>query len=154
MTLSDAPAAGLRDVAPFPAPAAQHPAADTALDNLRARFLRAGREDLDDRELLQLLLAGSHPAAEASQLATRLLDTLGSPARVLAARPDTLRAVAGLIGIGGHLTMPPLPHHRAYGSVPRRFDRIRPQGRAFGVGLRHRWFGPLVAADQGFAPLR
>ena len=32
-----------------------------------------------------------------------------------------------LIGIGGHLTMPPLPHHRAYGSVPRRFDRIRPQ---------------------------
>ena len=31
------------------------------------------------------------------------------------------------IGIGGHLTMPPLPHHRAYGSVPRRFDRIRPQ---------------------------
>ena len=35
-------------------------------------------------------------------------------------------ALAG-IGIGGHLTMPPLPHHRAYGSVPRRFDRIRPQ---------------------------
>ena len=32
-----------------------------------------------------------------------------------------------LIGIGGHLTMPPLPHHRAYGSVPRRFDRIRPR---------------------------
>ena len=32
-----------------------------------------------------------------------------------------------LIGIGGHLTMPPLPHHQAYGSVPRRFDRIRPQ---------------------------
>ena len=25
------------------------------------------------------------------------------------------------IGIGGHLTAPPLPHHRAYGSVPRRF---------------------------------
>ncbi len=25
------------------------------------------------------------------------------------------------IGIGGHLAMPPLPHHRAYGSVPRRF---------------------------------
>ena len=34
---------------------------------------------------------------------------------------------AVMIGIGGHLTMPPLPHHRAYGSVPRRFDRIRPQ---------------------------
>jgi hypothetical protein len=28
------------------------------------------------------------------------------------------------IGIGGHLAMPPLPHHRAYGSVPRRFDGL------------------------------
>ena len=27
-----------------------------------------------------------------------------------------------LIGIGGHLTVPPLPHHRAYGSRTRRFD--------------------------------
>src|SRR5262245_13705187 len=30
-----------------------------------------------------------------------------------------------LIGIGGSLAAPPLPHHRAYGSVPRRFDRVR-----------------------------
>ena len=29
------------------------------------------------------------------------------------------------IGIGGHLGAPPLPHHRAYGSVPRRFDRVK-----------------------------
>jgi pyruvate/2-oxoglutarate dehydrogenase complex dihydrolipoamide dehydrogenase (E3) component len=29
------------------------------------------------------------------------------------------------IGIGGHLAMPPLPHHRASGSVPRRFDRVK-----------------------------
>src|SRR5215468_6012206 len=29
------------------------------------------------------------------------------------------------IGIGGHLAAPPLPHHRAYGSVPRRFDRVK-----------------------------
>ena len=29
------------------------------------------------------------------------------------------------IGIGGHLAMPPLPHHRAYGSVPRRFDWVK-----------------------------
>src|SRR5439155_25003853 len=28
------------------------------------------------------------------------------------------------IGIGGHLAMPPLPHHRAYGSVPRRFGGL------------------------------
>ena len=29
------------------------------------------------------------------------------------------------IGIGGHLAASPLPHHRAYGSVPRRFDRVK-----------------------------
>src|SRR3954468_3549870 len=28
------------------------------------------------------------------------------------------------IGIGGRLTAPPLPHHRAYGSVPRRFGGL------------------------------
>ena len=95
MTLSDAPASGLRDVTPFPAPADQH-SADIGHDELRARFLRAGREAVVDRELLQLLLAGSHPAAEASQLARVLLDTFGSPTRVLAARPDTLRTVAEL----------------------------------------------------------
>src|SRR5262249_43821049 len=30
-----------------------------------------------------------------------------------------------LIGIGGSLAAPPLPHHRAYGSVPRRFARVK-----------------------------
>src|SRR3954465_7686064 len=29
------------------------------------------------------------------------------------------------IGRGGSLAAPPLPHHRAYGSVPRRFDRVK-----------------------------
>src|SRR4051812_49654375 len=29
-----------------------------------------------------------------------------------------------VIGIGGPLTRPPLPHHRAYGSVPRRFGGL------------------------------
>src|SRR5215831_8965898 len=33
-------------------------------------------------------------------------------------------ANGGSIGIGGHLAMPPLPHHRAYGSVPRRFGGL------------------------------
>ena len=33
-----------------------------------------------------------------------------------------------LIGIGGHLAMSPLPHHRAYGSVPRRFGRLSGHG--------------------------
>src|SRR6266446_9200093 len=50
-------------------------------------------------------------------------------------RPSTVDAVkpksrgwpigqAASIGIGGHLAMPPLPHHRAYGSVPRRFGGL------------------------------
>src|SRR4051812_12158482 len=51
-----------------------------------------------------------------------------------------------LIGIGGHLAAPPLPHHRAYGSVPRRFDRVkrwpmspREEGRS---SRRRRWAEP------------
>src|SRR3954452_8154525 len=40
-------------------------------------------------------------------------------------RPSSSRLVARtLIGIGGPLTRPPLPHHRAYGSVPRRFGGL------------------------------
>ena len=95
MSRFDESTSGLHDVTLFPAPAEQHPAYIDH-DELRARFLRAGRESVDGRELLQLLLAGSHPAAEAERLATVLLDTFGSPARVLAARTDTLRTVAGL----------------------------------------------------------
>jgi hypothetical protein len=29
-----------------------------------------------------------------------------------------------MIGIGGSLAAPPLPHHLAYGSVPRRFEKL------------------------------
>ena len=122
MSLSDAPAPGLRDVAPFPAPADQHPA-DIGHDELRARFLRAGRAAVDDRDLLQLLLAGSHSAAEASLLAAVLLDTYGSPARVLAARPDTLRAVAGLgeTGIAAVKTAEALGIAMAKAALPESF---------------------------------
>ena len=100
IAIADAPASGLRDAAPAPFPAPTQAAADTSHDGLRTRFLRAGREAVDDRELLQLLLAGSHPAAETSHLASVLLDTFGSPARVLATRTDTLRTVAGLSEAG------------------------------------------------------
>ena len=122
MTLSDAPAPGMRDVTPFPAPAAQHPT-DTGHDELQARFLRAGREAVDERELLQLLLAGSHPAAEARELAGILLDTFGSPARVLAARADTLRMIAGLgdAGIAAIKTAEALGIAMARAALPESF---------------------------------
>ena len=123
MSLPDAPAPGLRDAAPFPVTAAPPAAADTELDGLRARLLRAGREAVDNRELLQLLLAGAHPAAETSQLATVLLDAFGSTARVLAARPDTLRTVAGLAeaGIAAIKTAEALGIAMARASLPERF---------------------------------
>ena len=48
------------------------------------------------------------------------------------------------IGIGGRLAAPPLPHHRAYGSVPRRFDRVNLE-RRHGVG------GDRVSRKSGCA---
>ena len=63
---------------------------------LRRRFLRAGREAVDDRELLELLLSGCRPAHDAGALAASLLDLFGSAPRALAARPDRLRGVPGL----------------------------------------------------------
>src|SRR5207302_4974606 len=55
----------------------------------------------------------------------------------IAPRPGEGFLTEPLIGIGGHLAMPPLPHHRAYGSVPRRFDRVK-------LEQRHR-----VGEDRG-----
>ena len=49
-----------------------------------------------------------------------------------------------MIGIGGRLAAPPLPHHRAYGSVPRRFDRVNLE-RRHGVG------GDRVSRKSGCA---
>jgi hypothetical protein len=36
-----------------------------------------------------------------------------------------MSALERKIGIGGHLAVPPLPHHRAYGSRTRRFDWVK-----------------------------
>ncbi len=63
---------------------------------LRDRFLRAGREAVDDRDLLELLLSARSSAGDAEALAASLLDMFGSAPRVLAARPDRLRTVPGL----------------------------------------------------------
>ena len=118
----DAPAPGMRDAAPFAATADPPDAEGSSLDDLRARFLRAGREAVDDRELLRLLLAGSHPAVEAERLAGVLLDTFGSPARVLAARVDTLRAVGlGEAGVAAVKTAEALGIAMARAALPERF---------------------------------
>ena len=122
MSVSESPAPGLRDVAPFPASAERHTIC-IGHDELCARFLRAGREAVDDRELLQLLLTGSHPAPEAERLATVLLDTFGTPSRVLAARTDTLRTIAGLgeAGIAAVKTAEALGIAMARAALPETF---------------------------------
>src|SRR5271166_4652533 len=48
------------------------------------------------------------------------------------------------IGIGGCLAAPPLPRHRAYGSVPRRFDRVR-------LGRAHRFGEDRASRNSGCA---
>ncbi len=63
---------------------------------LQDRFLRAGREAVDDRDLLELLLSGRGLVNDAGALAASLLDTFGTAPSVLAARADRLRAVPGL----------------------------------------------------------
>ena len=63
---------------------------------LRARFLRAGRAAVDDRELLELLLSGRPGTTDAGELAASLLEIFGTAPRTLAAPPDRLHAVPGL----------------------------------------------------------
>ena len=122
MSLSESPAPACATWRRSPRPQSSTPPSH-GHDELRARFLRAGREAVDDRELLQLLLAGSHPAAESERLATVLLDTFGSPARVLAARTDTLRTVAGLgdAGIAAVKTAEALGIAMARAALPETF---------------------------------
>ena len=127
MSLLDAPVPAVPESPPFPTPATPRAAGEPECrHDLQDRFLRAGREAVDDRELLQLLLAGSHSAAEAGALAGILLDSFGSPARVLAARPDTLRAVAGLSesGIAAIKTAEALGIRLARAQLP---DSFHPQ---------------------------
>ena len=89
--------------------------ADGALGGERSQVARSGTE------------AASHqPGASHAHLGRRSSSTsIRQSLQFRIAVNQSQRYI--LIGIGGHLTMPPLPHHRAYGSVPRRFDRIRPQ---------------------------
>ncbi|MDE3263317.1 MAG: DNA repair protein RadC [Acidobacteriota bacterium] len=91
----DAP--GFHEMPLFDMPAAPAPVREDVLRHrLRTRFLRAGREAVDDRDLLELLLSGRQAADDAGELARILLDRFGAASRALAARPDRLRAVPGL----------------------------------------------------------
>ena len=63
---------------------------------LRSRLLRAGREAVDECELLELLLAGGHAGGDGAALAAALVERFGAAPRALAARPDRLRTVPGL----------------------------------------------------------
>ncbi len=133
MTPLDAPEPGFRDLALFdmPAPPApdrspgQAPVREAASRRLQARFLRAGREAVDDRELLELLLSGCHSAAEAGALAADLLAVFGTAPRVLAARPDRLRTVPGVSedAIAAIKTAEALGIRMARADVP---DTVRP----------------------------
>ena len=87
---------GFDDMPLFDVPAA--PASVQKAANrrrLQARFLRAGRQDVDDRELLELLLSATGVISDAGTLAATLLAVFGTAPRVLAARPDRLRTVPG-----------------------------------------------------------
>ncbi len=89
MTIVDLPAPPVPDRRPAPV---RHAACRR---RLRARFLRAGREAVDECELLELLLTACH-AGDAAALAADLIDRFGTAPRALAARPDRLRHTPGM----------------------------------------------------------
>ena len=92
MPLYDLPAAPAPDRGPGQASIRQA----ASRRRLQTRFLRAGREAVDDRELLELLLSGLREVDDAGALAAGLLDMFGTAPRTLAARPDRLRTVPGM----------------------------------------------------------
>ena len=104
----DLPEPGFRERPPLDIPAPPAPDTDRGAPasvreaarrrRLRARLLRAGREAVDERELLEILLSGPRTLRDTGALAAGLLETFGTAARVLAARPDRLRSVPGLSG--------------------------------------------------------
>ena len=99
MSRLDATAPGFDDMALFDMPAGPASVREAASRRrLRARLLRAGREAVDERELLELLLSGCRAICDAGALAAGLLEEFGTAPRVLAARPDRLRSVPGLSG--------------------------------------------------------
>ena len=82
----------LRHVLPFTPPLS----GTCRRHRLRARMLRAGRDAMDDGELLEILLAGRRGVPDAEATAAILIETFGTAPRALAARPDRLRSLCGL----------------------------------------------------------
>ncbi len=97
---------------------------------LQDRFLRAGREAVDDRELLELLLSARPSVDDAGTLARKLLDLFGTAPRVLAARADRLRAVPGLSedAVAALKAAEALGIRMARAEVP---DKVRPSLRSY-----------------------
>ena len=96
--------------------------------HLTNHFDADGRNHSDpDETPAQAILYGAENAYRTLMAGFTTVQSLGSPRDL-----DLREAIArgSLIGIGGHLAVPPLPHHRAYGSVPRRFGRLSGQGRS------------------------
>jgi len=72
-------------------------------ERLRDRFLSSGENALADYELLKLILFYALPRRDTKALAKMLLQSFGSLAGVLSARPDDLTAVSGLPGTSATL---------------------------------------------------
>src|SRR5271157_2113968 len=115
------------------------------LEDLRAMDVRFSSTESPSYSSSDVTRSSIPPFTSDGDSRDWLLDTLGEPL----CRLDRLPVSLGLlIGIGGSLAAPPLPHHRAYGSVPRRFDRVRrltrpptEEGRS---SRNRRWIGPAV----------
>ena len=142
MTPLDTPEPGFHDMPLYEVPAPPASVREAASRRLlQRRFLRAGREAVDDRELLELLLSGRRPATDAAAIAASLLDIFGTAPRVLAARPDRLRTVPGLseYGIAAIKTAEALGIRMARADVP---ETVRPSFEPLAKQLRRAAFLP------------
>lgn len=97
MTMNDSPRSCLHDMAPRAMPAPDAPVRDAARPGrIRTRLLRAGRDAVDDRDLLELVLSGCRQVADPGTAADLLLESFVTTPRALAARPDRLASLCGL----------------------------------------------------------
>ena len=127
MSLADAPGPGMPalPLISLPAPA-RAPYEHRSGDGLQERFLRAGRDAVDDRELLATPpVRVALPPTDATSLAEALLEAFGTAARVLAAPAGRLHTVAelGPAGVCAIKTAEALGIRLARAALP---DRLHP----------------------------